>query len=111
MRTLVDQELQSSGLCIFVFLKRLSSTCHVSFFAAPDTDHQHKFSVTHFIHFSYLCDGLTFAHKPYDSRPLKTLRCSTAEWRINTNPTSHNYIPHSQHRVACVADCVGVASL
>ena len=24
----------------------LSCTCHVSFFAAPDTDHQHKFSLT-----------------------------------------------------------------
>ena len=77
--------LKSSGLHIFVSLKQLSSTCHVSFFSAPDTDHQHKFSLTHFIHFSYLADGLTFAHKPYDSRPLYTLRCPTAEWRTNTN--------------------------
>ena len=69
-------------------LKQLSSTCHVSFFAAPDTDHKHKFSLTHFIHFFYLYDGLTFAHKPYDSRPFCTQRCSTAEWRINTNPVS-----------------------
>ena len=71
-RTRVAQELQSSGLHIFVSLKQLSSTCHVSFFAAPDTDHQHKFSLTHFIHFSYLSDGRTFAHKTYDSRPLYT---------------------------------------
>ena len=41
-----------SGTCgtavlrIFVSLKQLSSTCHVSFFAAPDTDHKHKFSLT-----------------------------------------------------------------
>ena len=35
----VAQELQSSGLHIFVSLKQLSSTCHVSFFAALDTDH------------------------------------------------------------------------
>ena len=55
----------------------------------PTTDHQHKFSLTHFIHFSNLSDGLTFAHRPYDSRPLCTLRCSKAEWRINTNPISH----------------------
>ena len=46
-------------------------------------------SLTHFIHFSYLSDSLTFAHKPYDSRPLFTLRCSTAECRTNTNPISH----------------------
>ena len=88
-RTRVAQELQSSGLHIFVSPKQLSSTCHVSSFAAPDTDHKHKFSLTHFIHFSYLSDGLTFAHRPCDSRPLYTLRCSTAEWRINTNPVSH----------------------
>ena len=39
-------------------------------FAAPDIGHKHKFSLTHFIHFSYLSDGLTFAYKPYDSRPI-----------------------------------------
>ena len=60
-------------------------------FAAPDTSHQHKFSLTHFIHFSNLSDGLTFAHRPYESRPKNPLRCSTAEWRINTNPISHNF--------------------
>ena len=65
----------------------MSSTCHVSFLAAPDTDHKHKFSLTHFIHFSYLSDRLT--NKPCDLRPIYTLRCSTAEWRINTNPISH----------------------
>ena len=42
-------------------LKQLSSTCRVSFLAAPATDHKHKFSLTHFIHFSHLSDGLTFA--------------------------------------------------
>ena len=35
-RTRVAQELQCSGLHIFVSLKQLSSTCHVSFLAAPD---------------------------------------------------------------------------
>ena len=83
------QELQSTGLHIFVSLKQLSSTCHVSFLAAPDTDHKHRFFLTHFIHFAFLSDGLTFTNKPYDSRPFCTLRCSTAEWRINTNAISH----------------------
>ena len=85
-RTRVAQELQGSGLHIFVSLKQLSSTCHVSFFAAPDTDHKHKFSLTHLVYFSYLSDSLTSTHKIY---PIFTLRCSTAEWRINTNPNSH----------------------
>ena len=40
------QELPSSGLQIFVSLKQLSSTCHVTFLAAPYTDHKHKFSFT-----------------------------------------------------------------
>ena len=88
-RTRVAQELEGSGLHFFVSLKHLSSTCHVSLFAAPDTDHKHKFSLTHFIHFSCLSDGLTLTNKPYDSQPKNTLRCSTAEWRINTNPISH----------------------
>ena len=39
--------LKSSRLHIFVSLKQLSFTCRVSFFAAPDTDHQHKFSLTY----------------------------------------------------------------
>ena len=70
-------------------IKHLSSTCHVSFLAALDTDNEHKFTLTHFIHSSYLSDGLTFTNKPYDSQPISTLRWSTAEWRINTNPISH----------------------
>ena len=69
--------------------KQLSSTCHASSFAAPDTDHKHKFSLTHSIHFFYLSGGLTFTNKPHDSRPTHTMRCSTAEWRISTNPISH----------------------
>ena len=64
------QELEGSRLHIFVSPKQLSSTCHVSSLAASDTDHQHKFSLTQFIHFSYLSDDLTFAHKPYDPRPI-----------------------------------------
>ena len=75
--------------CTSLSLKQMTSACHVSFFAAPDTDHKHKFSLTHFIHLSYLSDGLSFTNKPCDSRPTYTLRCSTAEWRINTNPISY----------------------
>ena len=36
--------------------KLLSFTCHVSVLAAPDTDHKHKFSLTHL---TYLSDSLT----------------------------------------------------
>ena len=39
---------QAQGLHIFVSTKQLSSTCHVSSFAALDTDHKHKISLTHF---------------------------------------------------------------
>ena len=53
-------------------LKLLSSTYHVSFLAAPDTDHKHKFSLTHFIHFSCFSTGLTLTNKPYDSQPIKS---------------------------------------
>ena len=70
-------------------IKQMSSTCHVSFSVTPDTDHKHMFSLTHFIHLSNLSDGLTSAYKPYDSRPICTLRCSTAEWLINANSISH----------------------
>ena len=38
---------KAQGLHIFLSLKQLSSTCHVSFLAAPDTDHKHKFSLTY----------------------------------------------------------------
>ena len=76
------QEQQSSGLHIFVSLKQLSSTCHVSFLAAPDAVHKHKFSLTHFIHFSYLSDGLTFTNKPYDSQPTDVPRQSGVSTQI-----------------------------
>ena len=62
---------QDQGLHIFVSLKQLSSTCHVSFLAALDTDYKHKFSVTLFIHFFYLSDGLTFTNKHCESQPTK----------------------------------------
>ena len=80
---------QAQGLRIFVSLKQLSSTCHVWFLAAPDTDYKHKFSLTLFLHISYLSDGLTLTNKYYESQPMYTLRWSTAGWRANTNPISH----------------------
>ena len=79
-------KLEGSGLHIFVSPKQLSSTCHVSFRTAPDTDHKHKFSLTYF---TYLSDCLTNTHKIFGTRSIFTLRCSTEEWRINTNPISH----------------------
>ena len=54
--------LKIAHLCV---AKQLSSTCHVSFLAAPDTDHKHKFSFTYF---SYLSDDLTDTHKTFGTR-------------------------------------------
>ena len=70
----------------FVSSKQLSSTWHVSFLAAPDTDHKHKFSITHL---SYLSDGLSLTPKSFGARSIFTLLRFTGEWRINTNPISH----------------------
>ena len=39
--------------------------------------------------------------KPYDSRPIYTLRCSTAEWLINTNPISHTLNHTRTHKHFC----------
>ena len=41
---------------------------HVSFFAAPDTDHTHKFPLTHLIYFSCLSDSLTFTQRMLRAR-------------------------------------------
>ena len=51
-----------SRLHIFVSQKYLSSTSHVSFLAAPDTDHKHKFSLTCL---TYLCDVLFLTPKSF----------------------------------------------
>ena len=67
-------------------LKQLSSACHVSFLAAPDTDHKHKFSLTYS---TYLSDVLFLTPKTFGARSIFTVRKFTAEWRINTNPISH----------------------
>ena len=75
--------LKIAHLCV---PKQLSSMCHVSFLAAPDTDHKHKFSLNYFF---YLSDNLTNIHNTFGARSIFTLRSSTAEWRINTKPISH----------------------
>ena len=85
-RTREAQELEGSGLHIFVSLKQSSSTCPVSFLAAPDTIHRHKFSLTCF---TCLSNDLSNPHKTFGTRWIFTLRCFTAEWRINANPISH----------------------
>ena len=54
--------LRIAHLCV---PKQLSSTCHVSFAAAPDTDHEHKFSLTHITHLS---DDLSNTHKKFHGR-------------------------------------------
>ena len=77
--------LKIAHLCVS---KQLSSTCHVSFFAAPDTDQKNKFSLTYL---TYLSDVLSLTPKSFGARSTVTLRRSTAEWRINTNPISHKH--------------------
>ena len=58
----------------------------VSFLPAPDTDHKHKFSLTYLTNLS---DVLSLTPKSFGARSICSLRRSTAEWRINTNPVSH----------------------
>ena len=46
-------------------LRHLSSTCHVSFLAAPDTDHQHKLSLTYLTYLSVvLSHSSSLVHDP-----------------------------------------------
>ena len=84
-----NTRLKIAHLCVS---KQLSSTCHVSSFAAPDTDHKHKFSITYL---SDLSDVLSLTPKSSGARSKFTLRRSTTEWRINTNPISHITLLHS----------------
>ena len=50
--------------CTSVLLKQVSSTCHVPFLAAPNTDHKHKFSLTQFSStFLFRSDSPTNTHK------------------------------------------------
>ena len=74
--------LRIAHLCV---LKQLSSTCHVSSHAVCDTDHKHKFSLTYL---TYLSDNLTHTFKTFGTLSIFTLRSSTAERRISTNPIS-----------------------
>ena len=78
--------LRIAHLCV---QKQLSSTCHVSSLAAPDTVHNHKFSLTCC---TYLSDDPTNT-QTFGTRWIFTLRCSTPEWRINTNPISQTIYP------------------
>ena len=54
--------------------KTIVTTCHVSFLAAPDTDHKHKYLTN-------LSGYLTNTHKIFGTRSIFTLRSSTAEWQ------------------------------
>ena len=42
---------------------------------------------------TYLPDNLTNTHKTFGTRFIFTLRCSTAKWRINMNPSLTGYEP------------------
>ena len=57
----------------------LSSTRHVSFFAALDTDHQHKFSLTYISNLTVI---LSYTLRPVVSRSNYTLRRFTAEFAV-----------------------------
>ena len=52
MITVHHANARGSRMHISVSQKWLSSTCHVSFLAAPDTDHKHKFSITYLTNLS-----------------------------------------------------------
>ena len=75
MITFHHANTRDSRLHIFCVPKQWSSTCHVSFLAAPN------FSLAYFTNLS---DNLTNTHKTFGARSIFTLRSSTAEWRINT---------------------------
>ena len=57
-------------------------------FAAPDTDHQHKFSLTYLSNLTVI---LFYTHKPVVSRSRQTLRRFTGEWRFLGYPFSHTF--------------------
>ena len=66
LKSLTDQD------CTHWCPKKIpSSTCHVSFLAAPDTDHQHKFSLTCL---TYLPVVLSLTVKSFGARSIYTLR-------------------------------------
>ena len=79
------ERLRITHLCV---LKLVSSTCHVTFLAAPDTDHMHKFSLPYL---TYLSDNLTNTHKTFGTRPQLTLRSSTAVADQHKSHLSHIY--------------------
>ena len=76
MITFHHANTRDSRLRIFVFQNSCQSTCHVSFFAAPDTDHKHKFFLTYL---TYLSDVLSLTPKSFGARSIFTLRRSTTE--------------------------------
>ena len=87
------QELENSGLHIFCVSK--TNVIHVS--CPHSLPHLRLTTSTsslspHLIYLSYLSDSLTLTHKPFGPRSILTVRCSTAEWRINTNPISHRFM-------------------
>ena len=63
-----------------------SSTRHVSFLAALDTDHKHKFSFTYLSNLTVI---LSYTPKPVVPRSICTLRRFTAESRFLRSPVSH----------------------
>ena len=87
-------------------LKQLSSTCHVSLLAAPDTDHKHKFSLTRLIYLSYVSDSLTthtrsMAFDPY--LPCDVPRQSDGSTQI---PSLTGYEPKSVETIVIETEAI-----
>ena len=94
-RTRVAQELEGTGLhilCIEIIVIHVS--CHIP----CRTWHHPQSQVLSLSQFACLSDDLSNTHTTFGTRWIFTLRCSTAEWRINTDPISHRLWAQT-HRV------------
>ena len=73
-----------SRLHAFVSQNILSSTCHVSFLAAPDTDHQHKLS-----HLPLQFCGRSLAHSRACCLTILFMYLATIQGGVADPPKSH----------------------
>ena len=87
-RTRVAQEMEGSGLHIFVS----QNNCHprVMSRSLPHLTLTKSTSSLSLTYLNYLSVSLNNKHKTFGTRSIFTLRSSTAEWRVKTNSISHN---------------------
>ena len=103
-RMITFHHANTRGSRLHIFVSQNSGHPRVMSRSLPHltlTDHKHKFSLTCL---TYLSDVLSLTPKSFDARSIFTLRRSTAGWRINTNPVSHNFatstfLEHASGRV------------